>query len=117
MDEKAIETVPEKKYTGNDYDLYAVVAGTLGASTLLMCLSFNMAFYCLPLAPFILGIIALRKANTSVDPQRTRNLAILGIAGGGMGLLFLLAMILFMVVYFIFIFAILGISFQSGVRR
>ena len=69
MDEKSIVPAPEKKYAGNDYDLYAVVAGTLGGSTLLMCISFNMALYCLPLVPFILGIVALRKASASVDPK------------------------------------------------
>ena len=120
MDEKPIETAietklevkpeikPEVKYSGNNNDLFAIVAATLGGSSLLMCMSFNSAFYCLPLVPFILGIVALRNANTSVDPQRTRNLAWLGIAGGGAGILFLLAMIALMALYFIFIFGILG---------
>jgi hypothetical protein len=117
MDEKLIKVVPEKKYTGNDYDLYAVIAATLGGSSLLMCMSFNMALYCLPLVPFILGIVALRKASTSVDPARTRNLAWLGIAGGGMGILFLLAMIVLMLLYFVFIFGIFGLSFFAATRR
>ena len=121
MDEKpietAIETKPEIKYSGNDNDLFAVVAATLGGSTLLMCMSFNMALYCLPLVPFILGIIALRKASTSVDPQRTRNLAWLGIAGGGAGILFLLAMIALMILYFVFIFGVFGLSFFAATRR
>jgi hypothetical protein len=117
VDEKQIESVPEKKYSGNDYDLYAVIAGTLGGSTLLMCMSFNMALYCLPIVPLVLGIIALRRANSSVDPGRTRNLALLGIAGGGMGILFLLAMIVLMIVYLCFIFAMFGLFAQSGLRR
>ena len=117
MDEKSIVPAPEKKYTGNDYDLYAIIAGTLGGSTLLMCMSFNMALYCLPLVPFILGIIALRQANKSVDPQRSRNLAWLGIAGGGAGILFLLAMIALMFLYFVFIFGVFGLSFFAATRR
>jgi len=121
MDEKpietAIETKPETKYSGNDNDLFGVVAATLGGSTLLMCMSFNMALYCLPLVPFILGIIALRKASTSVNPQRTRNLAWLGIAGGGAGILFLLAMMAFMLLYFVFFLAMFGTIFQSIPRR
>ena len=117
MDEKSIVPAPEKKYSGNDYDLYAVVAGTLGGSTLLMCMSFNMALYCLPIVPLILGIIALRKASASVDPQRTRNLAWLGIAGGGMGMLFLLAMIVLMVGYLLFFIAMFGIAIQAAPQR
>ena len=46
-----------------------------------MCLSFNMALYCLPLVPLVLGIIALRSAKESINPNRTRNLAWIGIAG------------------------------------
>ena len=72
---------PQQKYSGNNYDVYALVAGALGGSSLLMCISFNMALYCLPFVPLVLGIIALRKAKESVDPNRTRNLAWVGIAG------------------------------------
>ena len=125
MDEKSIETrleakleiKPEAKYSGNNNDLFAIVAATLGGSSLLMCMSFNMALYCLPLVPFILGIVALRKASTSVDPARTRNLAWLGIAGGGAGILFLLAMIVLMLLYFVFIFGIIGLSFFAATGR
>ncbi|MDE3088570.1 MAG: hypothetical protein KGJ80_04210 [Chloroflexota bacterium] len=106
----------QQRYSGNDYDVYALVAGTLGGSSLLMCVSFNTALYCLPVIPLILGIIALRKASQSVDPNRTRKLAWLGIAGGGLGTLFVLVLIAIFVLYFAFIFAVIASSIQSGSR-
>lgn len=111
------ETAPKEKYSGNRYDLYALVAGTLGGSSLLMCLSFNMALYCLPIVPLALGIIALRKSSQSVDPNRARNLAWVGIAGGGLGTLFTLAIIAFFVLYMVFIFAMIANFSQSIPRR
>ncbi|MGE5140245.1 MAG: hypothetical protein ACM3JD_12340, partial [Rudaea sp.] len=89
-----------QEYRGNQYDVYSLIAGTLGGATLAMCVSGNLLLYCLPVAPLVLGIIALRRAPTSVDPQRTRNLAWIGIAGGGLGTLLTLCMLMFLVAYF-----------------
>lgn len=95
--------VPQQKYSGNDYDVYALVAGTLGGSTLLMCMTYNMALYCLPILPLVLGIITLRNAHLSVDQRRTRNLAWLGIIGGGLGTFLTLAFIALFILYCAFI--------------
>ncbi len=107
--------LPLKEYQGNQYDLYSLLAGVLGGSTLLMCISGGMAYYCLPIVPLILGIIALRRAKTAADPQRTRTLAWVGIAGGGLGTLFLLLMLVLLVLYFAFIFSII-VAGASGRR-
>ncbi|MGB8644139.1 MAG: hypothetical protein WCF84_02805 [Anaerolineae bacterium] len=102
-----------QEYRGNQYDLYSLLAGTLGGATLLMCFSGGIAYYCLPIVPLVLGIIALRRANTAADPRRTRNLAWIGIAGGGIGTLLLLVMIAFFVLYLGIIFAVIGSGIQS----
>ncbi len=105
-----------KEYRGNQYDLYSLLAGTLGGATLLMCVSGGMAYYCLPIVPLVLGIIALRKAGTAADPGRTRTLAWLGIAGGGIGTLLLILMAVLLIVYFAFIFTMISAGIQSGGR-
>ncbi len=98
--------IAQPKYSGNDYDVYALVAGTLGGSTLLMCMTYNLALYCLPILPLVLGIITLRNVHRSVDAKRSRNLAWIGIVGGGLGTLFTLAMIAFFILYFVFVFTV-----------
>ncbi len=105
-----------KTYQGNQYDVYALVAGTLGGSVLAMCLSGGAAYYCLPIAPLVLGIVALRHAKTAADPQRTRNLAWVGIAGGGLGMLLTLFVILLLICYFVFIFAMI-LTTAAGSQR
>ncbi len=109
--------VPQQKYSGNDYDVYALVAGTLGGSTLLLCMSYNLALYCLPILPLVLGIITLRNAHLSVDPKRSRNLAWLGIIGGGLGTLFTLALIAFFILYFVFVFTVFVNMIPPSPRR
>ncbi len=104
-------------YQGNKYDVYSLIAATLGGSTLLMCLTSNAALYCLPIVPLVLGIIALRKSHTAIDPQRTRNLAWLGIAGGGIGTLFALCMLMFLLMYCVFIFAMIAAAGTSSGYR
>ncbi len=104
-------------YQGNKYDVYALTAGTLGGTALALCFSGNFLLYCLPVVPLVLGIVALRNARSAVDPQRTRNLAWLGIAGGGLGTLLTLFMILLIILYFGFIFAVIMASLQSVPRR
>jgi hypothetical protein len=108
---------PLQDYHGNKYDLYALVAGTLGGTVIAMCASGNLLWYCLPIAPLVLGIIAMRNARTSLDPLRTRNLAWIGIAGGGLGTLLLICMFAFFALYFSFIIAALVVAFQSAPRH
>jgi hypothetical protein len=111
-------TIPSQDYRGNKYDLYALVAGTLGGTVIAMCASGNLLWYCLPIAPLVLGIVALRNYRTSLDPQRTRNLAWLGIAGGGLGTLLLVCIIVFFALYFSAIIAVIIASIsQSAPRR
>ncbi len=106
-----------EQYRGNQYDVYSMLAATLGGTVLALCFSANVGFYCLPIVPLVLGIIAYRNARTSVDPQRTRNLALLGIAGGGLGTLLAICMIMFLVLYFGFIFLAIGGGIFSVPRR
>ncbi len=106
-----------EQYRGNQYDIYSLLAGTLGGTVLLLCFSANMGFYCLPIIPLVLGIIAYRNAHTSVDPQRTRNLALVGIAGGGLGTLLALCMIVFFVLYLSFIFTMIMAGLSTVPRR
>ena len=110
-------TSPSQDYHGNKYDLYALVAGTLGGTVLAMCASGNFLWYCLPIAPLVLGIIALRNARTSLDPLRTRNLAWIGIAGGSVGTLLLLCMLALLATYFVVIFGAIFASILSVPRH
>ncbi len=109
--------VVTEQYRGNQYDVYSLLAATLGGTVLALCFTANVAFYCLPIVPLVLGLVALRNARTSVDPQRTRNLAWIGIAGGGVGTLLALCMILFVVLYFGVIFAAILGGLSSAPRR
>ncbi len=106
-----------EQYRGNQYDIYSLLGATLGGTVLALCFSANFAFYCLPIVPLVLGIIALRNAHASVDPQRTRNLAWVGIAGGGLGTLLTICMIMFFVLYFGFIFLAITSGLPSVPRR
>ena len=108
---------PQPEYRGNNYDLYALLAGTLGGTVLALCFTFNTLLYCLPLAPLALGIIALRNSRAAVDPQRTRNLAWVGIAGGAVGTLALLIGIALFILYFVFIFTFFGNFIRSVPQR
>jgi hypothetical protein len=101
-------------YHGNKYDLYALVAGTLGGTVLAMCVSGNFLLYCLPIAPLVLGVLALRNAPTSLDPQRTRNLAWIGIAGGGLGTLLTIVLIAIIALYFCFLAAVFANIYRSA---
>jgi hypothetical protein len=74
-------------YQGNSTDLSALVAGLIGVGTLLSC--FGLA-WALPFLAFGLGLVAWLQAKDAADPHRTRWLAGLGLAGGGIYLLFIL---------------------------
>jgi hypothetical protein len=78
-------------YQGNSTDLSALVAGLIGGAALLSCAGLAWA---LPFAAFALGLVAWLQAKDSANPNRTRWLAGLGLAGGGVYLLFILAWML-----------------------
>ena len=89
-------TKPAITFRGNSYDLASVVGLTIGAMVLLSCLTCNVAYYCLPVVPVILGIIGLVAAKDSVDPDRTKLLSWLSL---GSGAIILLLIFLFVVAY------------------
>lgn len=87
---------PAITFRGNSYDLASVVGLTIGAMVLLSCLTCNLAYYCLPVIPVILGIIGLAAAKDSVDPDRTKLLSWLSL---GSGAVILVLIFLFMAAY------------------
>jgi hypothetical protein len=93
-------SMPSVTFQGNTYDLMSLGSLAAGALILFSCLTCNVGFYCLPLVPIALGTIGLIGARQSVQADRTRLWSWLGIAAGVMILLLIL---LFMVLYFGFI--------------
>jgi len=79
-------------YQGNGVDLSALVAGLTGAAALLMCTG---QVWVLPFLAFGLGVAAWWQARGAANARRTRWLAGLGLAGGGVYLLFILAWVAF----------------------
>ena len=67
-------------YTGNSTDLTALMAAISGATGLLFCAGLS---WVIPLFAFALGLVAWLQARDSLDASRTRWLAGLGMAGGG----------------------------------
>jgi hypothetical protein len=95
----AAATPPGARITfmGNTYDLAAYSALISGVIVLASCLTCNTVYYCLPLAPIILGLIGVVSANQSVDARRTRTWSWIGIASG----LFILLVVLAGIVLYI----------------
>lgn len=75
-------------YQGNSTDLGALVAGLAGLVALLTCTG---QAWVLPIVAFGLGLVAWLHSRDAANPNRTRWLAGLGLAGGGVYLLFILA--------------------------
>jgi hypothetical protein len=88
-------------FQGNSYDLAAVIGVTIGGMVLLSCLTCNLGYYCLPVAPIILGAIGLIAAKDAVDPDRTKLLSWLSL---GAGVAVILLIVLFVAAYIAFIF-------------
>lgn len=112
-----VEVTPEREkptitFMGNSYDLTSVVAVTVGGVVLFTCFTCNLGWYCLPIIPIILGIVALVSAKDSVDPERTKKLSWLGI---GSGVAIIILVVLAFVAYFAFLFFVIGMeSMGSG---
>ena len=102
-------TSPTVTFQGNSYDLMAVVGVTIGGMVLLSCVTLNMAYYCLPVAAVVLGIIGLTTAKDSVDPERTRLLSWLSLGSGAI----ILALIILLIVFYLF-FIIFAIASEGG---
>ena len=84
-------------FMGNTYDLAAYGALLSGIIVLASCLTCNSIYYCLPLAPIVLGLIGVMSANHAVDARRTRTWSWIGIASG----LFILLLVLAGIVLYI----------------
>lgn len=107
----------ETRYEGNSFDVYALIAGIVGVTSLAMCFTGNMLIYCLPLVPLVFGIIALRNSSRALNPSRTRTMGWIGIAAGALGVLVLLIFAVFMAVYLAFLLTFLGNFMQNLPRR
>ncbi len=111
------EPTTEKRYEGNSFDVYALIAGIVGVTSLGMCFSGNMLVYCLPFVPLVFGIIALRNSARALNPSRTRTMGWIGIAAGVVGVLVLVVFALFVFVYVAFLFTFMGNFLQNLPRR
>ena len=99
---------PVITFRGNNYDLMSVVGATLAGGTLFACGTCGFGFYCLPFVPLILGIVGLFSLKESVDPDRTKFLSWASVAVGSLFVLLILAGIVFYILYFTFIFAMIA---------
>ncbi len=75
-------------YKGNSTDVTALIAALTGLMALLSCAGCS---WLLPLLAFVLGLVAWLQARDSADPSRTRWLSGLGLAGGGVFIVFVFA--------------------------
>ncbi|NJP04673.1 MAG: hypothetical protein HC837_03075 [Chloroflexaceae bacterium] len=92
---------------GNQADRWALIALTVALTILLStCVP---GFSCL--APLIAGIVALAQARKAVEPQRARTY---GWIATGVGILMVLALVLFIVAYGSLLFIMLDLL-QEGV--
>ncbi len=96
-------------YKGNSTDVTALLAAFLGVAGLLACAGLSGVF---PLMAFALGLVAYLQARDSADPSRTRWLAGVGLASGGLFLLFFLA--IFGGILVCFLTAMLSAAMQPG---
>ena len=88
-------------YTGNSTDLLGFIGLLVGGVSLVTCCG---AGYCLPLAGFVLSLVALINARHSLNPQRTRRMSLLGLLVSGVWVVIIAACI-----------AIYGLSISSAV--
>lgn len=79
----------EVPYRGNSTDVSALVAAVAGLSALASCAGLAWA---LPLIALVLGLVSWLQSKDAVNARRTRWLSIIGMAGGGVFLLFIVGM-------------------------
>jgi hypothetical protein len=97
--ESAQPEEPAVTFKANTYDLVSLGALAAAAWILLSCLTCNMSYYCLPILSIALGIIGVLQAREAVEEERTKLWSWLGIAGGGITLLIILAAIVLYIVF------------------
>ena len=81
----------ELPYKGNSTDVTALVAAISGVSALAACVGLS---WVIPFVAFALGLVGVLQARDSADPGRTRLLAGLGLASGGIFVLMVLGFVL-----------------------
>ena len=67
-------------YRGNSHDLTALIGLLIGVISLGMCCG---AGYCLPVAGFVLSLVAVINAKEAHDPRRTRKFGLIGMLVSG----------------------------------
>ncbi len=87
-------------YRGNSNDLSALIAAVVGITTVASCAG---GMYCLPVVAGVLGLVGLQNARNAVDPTRTRNLSIVSLVMGALGMLPFLVSFAYIVIMFIFV--------------
>ncbi len=112
--EEESNSSPKVTFMGNSYDLTAVVGITTAGITLFTCGTCGTGFYCLPLAPVILGAIGLLSLKDAVDPERTKKLSWVSIGVGGLFLALVALLVLIYVAYFAVIFFIIAAEGSGG---
>ena len=95
---------PEAPYKGNGTDLTALLAALAGASALLSCTGFA---WIMPMLAFGLGLTAWLQHRDALNPGRTRQLSVVGLAGGSLFVAGILITIAFMLLCFGLQFALL----------
>jgi hypothetical protein len=76
-------------YRGNSTDVGALVAAVAGLSALASCAGLA---WLLPLLAVVLGLVSWLQSKDAVNAGRTRWLSIIGVASGGVFLLFIVGM-------------------------
>ncbi len=79
------------EFVGNTYDMVSLAALIVSGILLFSCTTGNYGFCCLPPLAIILGAIGLLSAKRARDPKRTRVMSVIGIGGGALILLLILA--------------------------
>jgi len=92
-------------YRGNSTDVAALAAAVMGLAAVLSCA--GLAYF-LPLAAFVLGLVAWLQNKDALDPRRARWLSLLGLAGGSLFFVGLLALLGFVLLCFMLQFALIA---------
>lgn len=92
-------------YQGNQTDLTALAAAFAGASALLACAGFA---WLMPVVALVLGVAAWLQHRQALDPRRTQQLSLVGLAGGGVLVLAVAAMVILFSLCFVVQFALIA---------
>jgi amino acid transporter len=81
------------EFVGNIYDLVSLAALIVSGVLLFSCVTGNYGLCCLPPLAIILGAVGLLSAKQAREPKRTRVMSAIGIGGGALVLLLILAVV------------------------